>query len=93
MSLTYNKRVIMNKRNYKITPDGEWFKVEVSDEYNNHTTVYEKNVIQASLFIIEWWENTEEREEKHQLLANAIYGCTKLDQELGLLKDNRDNLD
>jgi len=83
----------MSKRNYKIIPDGEWFKVEVSDEYNNHTTVYEKNVIQASLFIIEWWENTEEREEKHQLLANAIYGCTKLDEELGLLKGNKDNLD
>jgi len=83
----------MNKRNYSITPSGEWFKVEVSDEYNNNTVVYEKNVIQASLFITKWWEDTEKREEKHQLLANAIYGCTKLDEELGLLKDNRDNLD
>ena len=36
----------MSKRNYKITPNGEWFKVEVWDEYNNHTTVYEKNVKQ-----------------------------------------------
>jgi len=80
----------MNKRNYSITPSGEWFKVEVSDEYNNNTVVYEKNVIQASLFITKWWEDTEKREEKHQLLANAIYGCTKLDEELGLLKDNRD---
>ena len=83
----------MYKRKYEITPSGEWFKVEVSDEYNNNTVVYEKNVIQASLFITKWWEDTEKREEKHQLLANAIYGCTKLDEELGLLKDNRDNLD
>jgi len=83
----------MYKRNYNITPSGEWFKVEVSDEYNNQTTVYEKNVIQASIFINKWFEDTEKREEKHQLLANAIYGCTKLDEELGLLKDNRDNLD
>ena len=83
----------MYERKYEITPSGEWFKVKVSDEYNNQTTVYEKNVIQASIFITQWWENTEEREEKHQLLANAIYGCTKLDKELGLLKGNRDNLD
>ena len=83
----------MYERKYEITPSGERFKVKVSDEYNNQTTVYEKNVIQASIFITQWRENTEEREEKHQLLANAIYGCTKLDKELGLLKGNRDNLD
>jgi hypothetical protein len=26
-------------------------------------------------------------------LTRAIWGCTKLDKKLGLLKDNRDNLD
>ena len=83
----------MNKRNYKITPSGEWFKVDVYDEYNNHTTVYEKNVIQASIFITKWWKDTEKREKSNNLLANAIWGCTKLDEELGLLKGNRDNLD
>ena len=83
----------MNERNYKITPDGEWFKVEVSDEYGYNTTVFEKNVIQASLFIIDWWEKTEEREKSHKLLADAVWGCTKLDEELGLLKGNEDNLD
>ena len=81
------------RRNYKITPSTYGFKVEVSDEYGNNTTVYEKNVIQASLFIIKWWENSEERQKSHKLLEDAIYGCTKLDEELGLLKDNRDNLD
>ena len=83
----------MNKRKYNIIPDGEWFKVEVSDENGFDTTVYEKNVIQASLFIIKWWENTLERQKSHQLLSDAIFGCTKLDEELGLLKGNRDNLD
>ena len=83
----------MSERKYKITPSGEWFKVEVSDEYNNHTTVYEKNVIQASLFIKKWWEDTEKREESNKSLANAIWGCIKLDEKLGLLKGNRDNLD
>ena len=83
----------MYKKEYKITPDGEWFKVEVYDENGFNTTVYEKNVIQASLFIMKWWENSEERQKSHELLANAIFGCTKLDEELGLLKNNRDNLD
>ena len=83
----------MNKRNYNIIPDGEWFKVEVSDENGFNTTVYEKNVIQASLFITKWWESTEERLKTHKLLEDAIYGCTKLDEELGLIKGNRDNLD
>ena len=83
----------MSKRKYKITPDGDFFKVEVSDEYGYNTTVYEKNVIQASLFITKWWESTEERQKSHKLLEDAIYGCTKLDEELGLLKGNRDNLD
>ena len=47
----------MSERNYKITPSGEWFKVDVYDEYNNHTVVYKKNVIQASIFINKWWPN------------------------------------
>ena len=84
----------MNKRNYKITPDNNgWFKVEVFYENGFNTTVFEKNVIQASRFIIDWWENSEERQKSHELLEDAIYGCTKLDEELGLLKGNRDNLD
>ena len=69
----------MNERNYKITPNGEWFKVEVSDEYNNLTIVYKKNVIQASLFIIEWWEDTEKREKSNNLLAKAILNCKEID--------------
>jgi len=83
----------MNKREYKITPDGDWFRVEVYDENGFNTTVFEKNVIQASLFIMKWWKGSEERLKSHQLLSDAIFGCTKLDEELGLLKNNRDNLD
>ena len=83
----------MNKKEYKITRESEWFKVEVFDEHGFNTTVYEKSVMEASLFIINWWKNTEERLRTHKLLEDAIYGCTKLDEELGLLKGNRDNLD
>jgi hypothetical protein len=68
-------------RKYEITPNGKWFKVEVSDEYNNHTTVYKKNVIQASLFITEWWEDTEKREKSNNLLAKAILNCKEIDSK------------
>ena len=40
------------------------------------------------------WENeVDKRNPEMELLANAIWGCTKLDQKLGLLKGNEDNLD
>ena len=72
----------MNKRNYKIIPTGYgWFKVEVSDEYGDNTTVYEKNVIQASLFVIEWWENADERKHSNDLLAKAILNCKEIDKK------------
>ena len=69
----------MYERKYEITPSGEWFKVKVSDEYNNQTTVYEKNVIQASIFINKWWKDTEKREKSNQLLAKAILNCKEID--------------
>jgi len=81
VSLDWLKQEIMNKRNYNITPNGEWFKVEVSDEYGYNTTVFEKNVIQASLFIMEWWENTEKRKKTNDLLAKAILNCKEIDSK------------
>jgi len=77
----------MNKRSYNITPDGEWFKVEVSDEYGYNTTVFEKNVIQASLFIMKWWENTEERKKTNDLLAKAILNCKEIDSKNNNLRE------
>ena len=71
----------MNKRNYKITPDGEFFKVEVSDKYGYNTTVFEKNIIQASLFILKWWENADERKETNDKLAKAILQCKEIDSK------------
>ena len=77
----------MNKRNYKITPDGEWFKVEVSDENGYSTTVFEKNVIQASLFIMKWWENSEKRKKTNDLLAKAILNCKEIDSKNNNLRE------
>ena len=80
----------MSERNYTITPNGEWFRVEVSDEYGFNTTIYERSLLNASKYVIDWWEGGNKF---HNLLEDAIWGCTKLDEELGLLKGNRDNLD
>ena len=71
----------MNKRNYTITPDGDFFKVEVSDEYGYNTTVFEKNVIQASLFIIKWWESGEKRKETNDKMAKAVLNCREIDSK------------
>ena len=62
-------------REYNITPDGDFFKVEVSDEYGYNTTVFEKNVIQASLFIIKWWETSKERKETNDRIGKALQQC------------------
>jgi hypothetical protein len=77
----------MNKRNYKITPNGERFRVEVSDEYGYNTTVFEKNVIQASLFINKWWESSKERKHTNDLMAKAILECKEIDSENPNLRD------
>ena len=71
----------MSKRNYKITPNGERFRVEVSDEYGYNTTVFEKNVIQASLFINKWWESAKERKHTNDLMAKAILECKEIDSK------------
>ena len=71
----------MSKRNYEITPDGEFFRVEVSDEYGYNTTVFEKNVIQVSLFVLNWWENADERKETNDKLAKAILQCKEIDKK------------
>ena len=62
-------------REYNITPDGDFFKVEVSDEHGYNTTVFEKNVIQASLFIIKWWNGSEERKETKDKVSKALEWC------------------
>ena len=81
-------------REYKITKDSDYFfKVEVTDEYGCSTTVYEKNVFDASRFIYNYWKNAKQRKEATDLMNKAIANCIELDEKAGLLKGNRDNLD
>ena len=87
----------MCKRNYKITPKefsfGTSYKVEVYDDYGNYCCVYENSMISASMFVLNWWEKSEENERHKQSLSRAIQSCIKLDEESGRLRNNRDNLD
>ena len=71
----------MCKRKYTITPDGEWFKVKVSDEYGFNTTVYERSSLDASKYVIDWWENAEERKTTNDLMNKAILECKEIDSK------------
>ena len=81
-------------RKYNITRDSDdFFKVEVSDEYGFNTTVYERNILNASKYVIDWWENADERKKTNDLMNKAILNCIEIDKKSGLLTNNRDNLD
>ena len=82
-------------RNYKITRNkGEWYDVEVTDSYGNEYQNYFETASEANDWIYYIWENEELfQQDSMKMLEDAIWGCTKLDEELGLLKGNRDNLD
>ena len=85
----------MSKRNYTISKkDGELFNVELTDSYGEVYQNYFHTIEEASAWICQIWEDEEIlQQDSMKLLEDAIYGCTKLDEELGLLKGNRDNLD
>ena len=85
------------KRDYKITPItmsfGETFKVEMWNDFGMKKTVYERNVIDASRVIMDWWENSDEEFEKRKSLRLAILEMIEIDRSSGITKNNRDNLD
>jgi len=80
-------------KKYNITIEGDFFKVEVSDKYGCETTVYERNILDASKFVYDWWEDTEKRKKSNDLMNKAILNCIKLDKKSGILTGNRDGLD
>ena len=81
-------------RKYNITKDSNtFFKVEVTDEYGFNTTVYEKNILDASKFVYDWWESAKERKKTNDLMSKAILNCIELDKKYGLIKGNQDGLD
>tara|TARA_R100001443_G_scaffold81916_1_gene88941 strand:- start:483 stop:734 length:252 start_codon:yes stop_codon:yes gene_type:complete len=83
----------MCKRNYEVTRCNYGYKVEVWDDYGKYTCVYEKTGIEATRFILDYWEKSEENKKSDELMHRAILNCIELDEKGGLLKGNRDGLD
>ena len=73
------------KRNYKLTPSTYGFKVEAWNDFGMKRTVYEKNVMDASEFIMDWWESSDKEFKSHQLLGKAIKECVEIDKKAGRL--------
>jgi len=88
---------IKNMRDYSVTKkSGEWYNAKATDSFGvDHQNYYETEQ-ECINWIYYIWENEKKpltKDQEMDMLATAIWGCTKLDQELGLLKGNQDNLD
>jgi len=84
-------------RDYSVTKkSGEWYNAKATDSFGvDHQNYYETEQ-ECINWIYYIWENEKPpltHDQEMNMLATAIWGCTKLDQELGLLKGNQDNLD
>ena len=51
---------MLRQRNYKLTPSTYGFKVEMWNDFGMKRTIYEKNIMNASKMIMDWWESSEE---------------------------------
>jgi len=51
---------MLRQRNYKLTPSTYGFKVEMWNDFGMKRTIYEKNIVDASKMIMDWWESSEE---------------------------------
>ena len=79
---------------YEITPkENGFYKTEMWDEYGAYSCVYEKSEILAMEYILEWWKESEEREESNELMSKAIKEMNEWDKINGILTGNRDGLD
>ena len=67
----------MSKRNYKITPSTYGFKVEVWNRYGMKRTVYERNVIDASKVIYDYWEEEDKEYDKMKSLQIVLNNKVK----------------
>ena len=85
----------MSKRNFSITRnEGELYEAKVTDSYGKKYKNWFEHAHEANDWIYYIWENEEfHQQDNMKMLEDAIWGCTKLDEKLGLLKGNRDNLD
>ena len=83
----------MNKRNYILTPCDYGYKVEVWDNYGKFTCVYEKTREEASDFVMDWWEKSEDDKENDELMHRAMQDMIAIDKKCGVMSGNEDGLD
>jgi len=86
----------MSKRNYKIEklhPNNTHYSVRVTDSYGKEHGSFFRTLEECDKYVYKVWGNEVKPDENMESLANAIFGCVKLDEKLGLLTGNRDNLD
>ena len=67
----------MSKRNYKITPSTYGFKVEVWNRYGMKRTVYERNIMDASKVIYDYWEEEDKEYDKMKVQQKCINKLVK----------------
>jgi len=72
---------MITKRNYKLTPEDKSFgtswKVEVWNDFGMKRTVYERNVMDASDVVMNWWESSEEEFDKMNVQQKCINNLVK----------------
>ena len=72
---------MITKRNYKLTPESrDWgvsWKVEVWNDFGMKRTVYERNVMDASEVVMDWWENSEKEFDKMNVQQKCINNLVK----------------
>ena len=83
----------MNKRNYILTPCDYGYKVEVWDDYGKYTCVYEKTREEASDFVMDWWQKSEDNKENDKLMHRAMQDMIAIDKKCGVMSGNEDGLD
>ena len=83
----------MNKRNYILTPCDYGYKVEVWDDYGKYTCVYEKTREEASDFVMDWWQKSEDNKENDELMHRAMQDMIAIDKKCGVMSGNEDGLD
>ena len=80
-------------KDYTITLTNYGYKVEAWDKYGKYISVYKKTRQEASDFIMDWWEKSEENKENDELTHKAMLNMIEIDKEYGICKGNKDGLD
>ena len=80
-------------KDYKITIDDYGFKVEAWDNYGKWISRYTETREEASDFIMNWWEKSEENKKNDELRHKAMKEMIAIDKKYNICKGNRDGLD